>query len=241
MSQVKPYTAEGSKKEQIGQMFDNIAQTYDGLNRFLSLGVDQIWRRRLMAAVKADRPQKVLDMATGTGDVALALGKHLSHARITGVDLSAGMLAVGKKKVAAADLADRIEMIQGDSENLSLESESYDAATVAFGVRNFENLQVGLSELCRVLKPGASLHVLEFSRPRVFPVKQIFHAYFRYVLPVVGRLTSRDARAYTYLYESVQVFPEGDDFLQVLRQSGFSEVHCSRLTFGICSLYLARK
>jgi demethylmenaquinone methyltransferase / 2-methoxy-6-polyprenyl-1,4-benzoquinol methylase len=238
---IKPYSAEGSKKDQVAQMFDNIAGSYDGLNRFLSLGIDQGWRRRLVREVKAKNPALILDMATGTADVALALAKAIPEAKVVGVDISAGMLEVGRKKVTDAQLDGRINLLLGDSEAMQQATETFDVATVAFGVRNYENLEQGLKELYRVLKPGGTLHVLEFSRPSGFPIKQLFQFYFRYILPMIGRITSRDTRAYSYLYESVQSFPDGEQFNHILLDSGFKIAQCQRLTFGICSLYTAQK
>jgi demethylmenaquinone methyltransferase / 2-methoxy-6-polyprenyl-1,4-benzoquinol methylase len=238
---VKPYSAQGSKKEQVGQMFDNISGTYDLLNRSLSMGIDQKWRKRLVNRLVTHNPKKILDLATGTGDLAIAVAKALPQAFVTGSDLSAGMLDQGRIKVNKANLAARVSMDQVDAEQMPYETGNFDALTISFGVRNFENLDAGLKEMCRVTKPGGQLYILEFSRPKGFLFKQLFNTYFRYILPTIGRLTSRDARAYTYLYESVQVFPEGDIFLQHLTQAGFSKATCTPLTFGVCSLYEATK
>lgn len=238
---VKPYVSTDSKKAQVEQMFDNIAGTYDPLNRFLSLGIDVYWRRKAIDYLRDSRPQHVLDVATGTGDVALALYKELQPAHITGLDLSAQMLNIGKEKITKAGLSDKIDMIQGDSENLPFTDNKFDAITVAYGVRNFGNLQAGLKEMLRVLQPSAKLVVIEFSRSKVFPVRQLFDLYFRYILPAIGKLTSKDARAYSYLYESVQAFPDGNDFLAELTTAGFADVTWKPMTFGICSVYIATK
>ena len=238
---VKPYNQEGSKKQQVGQMFDNIASSYDFLNRFLSLGIDQSWRKTAIAQLEGRSLKRVLDVATGTGDVAIALHKKLAPEKVVGLDLSANMLAIGKDKIAAKHLTEAIDMIQGDSEDLPFEDQDFEAATVAFGVRNFENLDKGLAEIQRVLKPGGRLVVLEFSSPRVFPFRQVYSFYFKRILPLVGRFFSKDPKAYQYLFESVQAFPEGDAFLERLRTAGFDQVKEKRLTLGVCSVYTADK
>ena len=238
---VKPYTTDGSKKTQVGNMFDNIAPYYDFLNRFLSLGIDTIWRKKAIQQIRQDKPQVILDIATGTADVAIEMAKSLDAEKITGLDLSNEMLEIGRKKVKKRNLQTVIELIQGDSENLPFEDNTFDAITVAFGVRNFENLEAGLSEMQRVLKPDGKLVVLEFSRPTLFPFKQLFNLYFKYILPQIGRLTSKDPKAYKYLYESVQAFPDGDNFLKILEKTGFNSNQCIPLTLGICSIYTGQK
>lgn len=238
---VNPYSREGSKKEQVSAMFDNIAGKYDFLNHFLSLGIDRVWRKRMVEKIKEEQPRKILDVATGTADSAIAIAKELTNAKVTGIDISPGMLAVGRTKIAEQSLIDRIELLDGDSENLQFEDATFDAVTVAFGVRNYENLRRGLEEMFRVLKPGGRIVVLEFSRPKVFPLAQLFNVYFKFILPLIGRLTSKDQRAYSYLYESVQAFPDGKDFEKELLAAGFKSTQCEALTFGICSLYLGRK
>lgn len=239
---VTPYQDNNAgKKEQVERMFDNIAPKYDLLNRVLSLGVDVWWRRRALRYLEADRPQVILDVATGTADVAIMAAKLLSPKKIVGVDISRQMLDFGQVKIEAERLDGIISLEQGDSEHLLFDDHSFDAATVAFGVRNFENLEKGLAEMNRVLRPGARIVVLEFSKPHLFPFKQLYNFYFRYVLPFIGRLTSRDVRAYTYLFESVQVFPEGDAFIRILSKTGFKQAQCERLTLGICSIYTAVK
>lgn len=236
---VKPYQEEGSKKEQVEQMFDNIAPRYDLLNRVLSLGIDRSWRKRAIRRLRDGQPQEILDVATGTGDLAIEVARRLQPRRVVGLDISREMLHVGRQKIARQNLQDTIEMVHGDSENIDFPDNTFDAITVAFGVRNFENLSAGLREMQRVLKPGGKLVVLEFSRPYSFPFKQLFQLYFKYILPQIGKLASRDASAYGYLYRSVQAFPEGQDFVQILLETGFKSSQCTPLTLGVCSLYEA--
>ncbi len=238
---VKPYREAGSKKRQVTQMFDRIAPHYDFLNRLLSLGIDVYWRRRAIARIRDLAPERILDVATGTADVALEAARQLAPRQIIGIDISEQMLDIGRRKITDRRYEGVITLQQGDSENLPFENNTFDAITVAFGVRNFENLERGLSEMQRVLKPGGKLVVLEFSRPKLFPFKQLFNAYFRYVLPAIGRLTSKDPRAYRYLYESVQAFPEGRQFQDILQKTGYKTSQCIPLTLGICSVYSAEK
>lgn len=225
------------KKEQVKQMFDNISFRYDFLNRFLSLGIDILWRKRTIKSLKPFNPKLILDVATGTGDLAIEALK-LNPDKIIGVDISEGMLAMGRKKLAALK-ENRIKLQTGDSENLSFGDDTFDAATVAFGVRNFENLNKGLSDMRRVLKPGAPIAILEFSKPSIFPVKQVFQFYFKVILPFTGKFFSKDQRAYTYLPESVQHFPEGKAFEDIMENCGYKNVSSHRLSFGICTLYTA--
>ncbi len=238
---VVPYKEEKiSKKEQVARMFDNISGRYDFLNHFLSLGIDRGWRRKAIQLLKPYSPKIILDVATGTGDFAIqALDIHPD--RIIGVDISEGMLEVGRKKVKARGLSNIIEMRSGDSENLSFQDNNFDAVTVGFGVRNFENLEKGLMEIYRVMKPGAMLVVLEFSKPVRFPFKQIYNLYFKTILPKIGRLVSQDKAAYTYLPESVEAFPDGGDFIKILKDTGFKNTACKPLTFGISSIYIGQK
>jgi demethylmenaquinone methyltransferase / 2-methoxy-6-polyprenyl-1,4-benzoquinol methylase len=238
---IKPYNPNAAKTAQIEEMFDNVAPTYDLLNRALSLRIDVLWRRFAIRLLAPDKPQNILDIATGTGDVALECYKQLQPQRIVGFDLSAQMLSFGREKIAKAGLTNKIEMIQGDCEAMPFADSSFDAITVAYGVRNFETLQNGLREMHRVLQNGKKLVVIEFSRPKTFPVKQLFNLYFRYILPAIGRVASKDARAYSYLYESVQAFPDGEDFLNELKKAGFQNTKWHPLTFGICSVYVAEK
>lgn len=237
---VKPYSQEGSKTKQIATMFDNIAHRYDFLNRSLSMGIDIIWRKKAIAQLKELKPKTILDVATGTGDFALE-AMSLNPDKITGVDISVGMLELGKEKIAKKNLSDRIEMVVGDSENLPFEDNTFDAATVAFGVRNFENLQKGLADINRVLRPGGKLVVLELSTPKKFPIKQLFGFYFNNILPIFGKMLSKDDSAYTYLPESVNAFPDGEDFKKVMTGAGFERNTSRSLTFGICSLYTGVK
>ena len=221
-------------------MFNNISGRYDFLNHFLSLGIDIRWRKKAIRFLKPFQPKTILDVATGTGDFAFeALA--LNPDKVMGVDISEGMLEVGKKKVKSAGLQNKIELTYGDSENLPFADNTFDAVIVAFGVRNFETLDKGLAEIQRVIKPQGHIVVLEFSKPTAFPMKQLYNFYFRYILPVVGRLVSRDKSAYTYLPESVEAFPDGDRFLKHLQYVGFTETRCQALTFGVSSLYTATK
>ncbi len=240
---VTPYQSEEeSKKAQVGRMFDRIAPRYDFLNRLLSLGIDVYWRRRALRYLKSmSQPLEILDVATGTADVAILAAQMLRPRRIVGIDIAHQMLDLGRDKIRRKGLQDIITLQGGDAEQLAFADNTFDAVTVAFGVRNFENLEAGLSEIRRVLRPGGRAVILEFSHPTLFPFKQIYHAYFKYVLPLIGRLTSRDERAYTYLFESVQAFPQGDDFLQILAKTGYQHPQCERLTFGICSIYTATR
>jgi len=238
---VTPYEhSSDSKKQQIEQMFDNISPKYDFLNRSLSLGIDVWWRKKMMQELKGHALNQVLDIATGTADVALATSK-LKPNSIIGVDISEGMLSVGRIKVEKKGLSSLIKLQKADSENLPFSENQFDAITVAFGVRNFEHLSKGLDEMCRVLKPGGKLVILEFSRPRIFPVKQLYDFYFRYFCPWWGKVVSKDNSAYKYLYDSVSAFPEGEQFLTIAKQSGFKQLKAQRLTFGIVSLYTATK
>ena len=205
--QVKPYETTGSKKKQVSNMFDNIAPWYDFLNHFLSLGIDYSWRKKAIKVLAKAQPKIILDVATGTADFAIEANKQLQPEKVVGIDISNEMLEVGRKKIAKKNLGKRIELQLGDSENLPFPNNTFDAVTVAFGVRNFENLEKGMKEMNRVLKPGGTVVVLEFSRPTLFPFKQFYNFYFKNILPLIGRLTSKDPKAYNYLYESVQVFP----------------------------------
>lgn len=241
--EVKPYQVDGSKTQQVSKMFDNIAGKYDFLNHFLSLNMDKTWRRKMIAELTILQPKSVLDVATGTGDVAINTIKQLkiNDLKIKGVDISAEMLNVGRTKITKEGLSEKIQLELGDSEQLPFEGNKFDAVTVAFGVRNFENLERGLQEMHRVLRGGGKLVVLEFSKPTGFPFRQLYNFYFKNILPIIGKLTSKDNRAYTYLYESVQAFPDGDNFLTVLNKIGFKDTQCKPLTLGICSIYVGYK
>lgn len=237
---IKPYHANGSKKEQVAEMFNNIAPKYDFLNHFLSMGIDNIWRRKAINTLKMVSPKRILDIATGTGDLALA-AMRLKPNAVTGVDLSEEMIAVGRKKVEKKGWSSVIHFEKGDSEQLRFADRQFDAAMVAFGVRNFENLQQGLDEIFRVLAPGGRLVVLEFSQPSNFLVKAVYRFYFFTILPFLGRMFSKDPRAYTYLPESVYAFPRGEAFLAHLKKAGFTQVKAQSLTLGIASLYIGDK
>lgn len=222
-------------------MFDQIAPRYDFLNHFLSLGIDRMWRKKAIAVLKKYKPKTILDVATGTGDLALEAMRQLDADSITGIDISEQMLQVGRRKIEKSGLHSKIEMKQADSENLPFAATSFDAVTVAFGVRNFEHLDRGLAEIYRVMKPGAALVILEFSKPRTFPYKQVYQFYFRYVLPFWGNLISKSSNAYTYLPQSVNHFAEGEEFAGYLCNCGFKNILVKTLTFGTCSLYTAEK
>jgi demethylmenaquinone methyltransferase/2-methoxy-6-polyprenyl-1,4-benzoquinol methylase len=238
---VVPYKnkSEG-KKEQVAEMFNNISKRYDLLNHVLSLGIDIIWRKKAIKMLQKDKPKLILDIATGTGDFAIeALA--LNPDKIIGVDISAGMLEEGKKKMKKKNLEHIIDLQMGDSEKLLFEDNKFDAVIVSFGVRNFETLEKGIADMYRVLKPGGKTVIVEFSKPKKFPMKQGYNFYFKYILPQIGKLFSKDDSAYTYLTESVQAFPDGNDFLEVLEKVGFKNTKCKPLTFGISSIYIGEK
>lgn len=238
---VIPYKdKEGSKKEQVAEMFDNISKRYDFLNHFLSLGIDKLWRKKAVALLKADDPKNILDVATGTGDFAIESSK-LKAEKIEGIDISEGMLEIGRKKVIKLRKEELINLQYGDSEAIPFSDNSFDAVTVAFGVRNFENLKKGLSEIHRVLRPESKVVIIEFSKPKAFPIKQIYSFYFHKILPGLGKLISKDKSAYTYLPESVEAFPEGEDFERILSELNFKVLKTIPLFFGIASIYQARK
>lgn len=241
MIEVKPYKdAQGSKREQVEQMFDSIAPKYDFLNRFLSMGIDQIWRKKAITSLKEVSPKQILDVATGTADLAIA-ALSLNPDHVTGIDISNQMLQVGRDKIATKNLKDKITLLQGDSALLPFDDNKFDAITVAFGVRNFEHLQLGINQMYRVTRKGGKLAVLEFSKPKSFPFKQLYNFYFRYILPGWGGLISKSKTAYTYLPESVAHFPEGEQFASYLKQAGYTQISIKPLTFGICTLYTAIK
>jgi demethylmenaquinone methyltransferase/2-methoxy-6-polyprenyl-1,4-benzoquinol methylase len=238
---VKPYKdSEVEKKKQVEQMFDNISENYDGLNRVISFGIDLKWRRRVIKMVKETQPKFILDVATGTGDLAIAMADSNAE-KIIGLDISAGMLQVGKNKINAKNLDKRIEIVQADSEALPYPDGTFDAITVAFGVRNFENLEKGLSEIYRVLSPGGIFVVLETSVPTKFPFKQGYRVYSNYILPTIGKLFSKDKSAYQYLSESASVFPYGEKFNNILKKIGFTDVENHPQTFGVSTIYSASK
>ena len=239
---MKPYNQEQTKKEQVEQMFDNIAPTYDKLNHILSFNIDRIWRRRVMRIVRRSHAQKIMDVATGTGDLAIAMAKRVEDTHILGIDLSEEMLQVARTKIEKLGLSDRIEVHKGDAENLDIvESDSIDAATVAFGVRNFENLEGGLSEIYRTLKPGGKFVVLEFSIPRNRFIRWVYAQYSHRLLPRIGAMLSKDRQAYDYLPDSVEEFPSPERFAEILRGVGFKDIKLRSQSFGIAYIYEATK
>ncbi len=233
-------TSQSGKKEQVRQMFNNIAFKYDFLNHFLSLGIDKLWRRRLVKMLSKEKPQRILDIATGTGDLAVALAK-CHPQEVIGADISENMLQVGIQKIKKKGLSSLVKLELGDSENLKYENHYFDAITVAFGVRNYEDLDRGLSEMYRVTKENGSVWILEFSKPSVFPIKQFYNFYFKFILPTVGRMVSKDKEAYTYLPDSVSKFPDGKKFIDHLGKAGYKSCKQIKLSFGIASIYLGRK
>jgi len=238
---VNPYkSSDRSKKEQVEQMFDTISGEYDGLNRVISFGIDVQWRKKVVRLVKKKQPDRILDVATGTGDLAIQMVP-TGAGEIIGLDISAGMLDVGRKKITARGYQDKIEMIQADSENLPFEDNYFDAITVAFGVRNFEHLEKGLSEIFRVLRPGGIFVILETSVPTKTPFKQGYSLYSKHLLPLIGRFFSKDKDAYAYLSESASVFPHGENFNNILRKTGFNNVENDPQTFGVATIYTATK
>lgn len=239
MKQVTPYNTDSSKKQQVEDMFDNIAEKYDFLNRTLSMNIDVSWRKKLVKWLSADQPKTILDVATGTGDLAIALQRG-TGADIVGLDLSQQMLNVGIDKVKRLQLDGKIKMMKGDAENLPFEDNNFDAVTVAFGARNFENLEKGLNELKRVVKPGGSVYILEFSKVEGF-MRPFYMFYFKNILPRIGKMISKDSRAYTYLPDSVQAFPYGEGMRKILFNCGFTTVVYKKLTLGIATIYKATK
>lgn len=239
---VTPYNNENAtKKEQVATMFNNISKTYDFLNHFLSLGIDIIWRKKAIGELRKENPKVILDVATGTGDFAFESLKILRPEKIIGVDISQGMLDVAADKIARRNLTDKFEVRLGDSEKLLFDDNYFDAVTVAYGVRNFENLEKGLSDMLRVMKPGGKAVILEFSKPRVFPVKQLYSFYFHFITPSIGKLFSKDNSAYKYLPESVAAFPDGKDFISLMERVGYRNTKNRPLAFGICSIYTGIK
>ncbi|WP_221394770.1 bifunctional demethylmenaquinone methyltransferase/2-methoxy-6-polyprenyl-1,4-benzoquinol methylase UbiE [Dyadobacter sp. NIV53] len=238
---VVPYKdKDGSKKEQVTAMFDNISPKYDLLNHVLSGGVDIYWRKRAIKLLCKQQPKVILDIASGTGDFAIeALSLHPQ--KIIGVDISEGMLAVGREKIKKLGKQDIITLQSGDSESLNFTDNYFDAVIVSFGVRNFQNLLAGLTEMNRVMKSDGTCVVVEFSKPRSFPFKQLYNFYFKYILPLIGKTVSKDSSAYTYLPESVQAFPDGEAFLEIFKKAGFKNTKCIPLTFGICTIYTGQK
>jgi demethylmenaquinone methyltransferase/2-methoxy-6-polyprenyl-1,4-benzoquinol methylase len=238
---ITPYSTSSAKHEQVRSMFNSIAPTYDLMNRLMTFGIDKRWRSLTVKAVRNSGAKKILDIATGTGDLAIKLAKEIDGSRITGVDLSEGMVEIGVEKVKQAGLSDRVRLTTADALNLPFAENSFDAITVAYGVRNFEHLDQGYAEMLRVLRPGGMLCVLELTPPSSWLVKPFYAVYTRCVIPVIGRLLSSDKRAYTYLPESIAAVPARGDMLKLMCDAGFSQSHYTSLTFGVCTIYTANK
>ena len=237
---IKPY-GEGEKAKQVEQMFDNIAPTYDKLNHRLSWDIDKGWRRKAIRQLEPYNPQMLLDIATGTGDFAILAAEMLKPQHLVGADISEGMMEIGRQKVLEKELQDIITFEKEDSLSLSYADDTFDAVTAAFGIRNFADLDKGLCEMCRVLKPGGHLSIVELTSPVSTPMKQLFHVYAHTVLPVYGRFISKDTSAYRYLTKTIEAFPQGEQMTDILKKAGFSEAAFQRLTFGICTMYFATK
>ena len=238
--QIKPYN-NGEKAAQVEQMFDNIAPTYDRLNHRLSWDIDRGWRRKAIGQLAPYQPKRMLDIATGTGDFAILAARMLKPEQLIGADISEGMMQIGREKVEAAGLSSIISFAREDCLNLSYDTETFDAVTAAFGIRNFADLDKGLGEMCRVLKKGGHLSIVELTTPPRFPMKQLFRLYSHTVLPVYGRLISKDQSAYSYLTQTIEAFPQGERMTEILKKAGFAEATFKRLTFGICTMYFATK
>lgn len=239
---IKPYKdSDATKKTQVATMFDTISSNYDELNRVITFGIDVKWRKKVVKIVKESQPKKILDIATGTGDLAIMMGKSIPECEIIGLDISSGMLEIGKEKIKAQNLTNSIKMVLGDSENIPFEDNYFDAITVSYGVRNFEDLNQGLKEILRVLKPGGTFVVLETSVPTKFPFKQGYQFHSKVILPTVGRLFSKDKTAYKYLSESANSFPYGEKFNLILNTVGFINVQNFIVTFGVSTIYKAKK
>lgn len=241
VEKINPYRSEGAKHEQVREMFDSIAPAYDVMNRMMTFGIDRRWRSTAVAEVAEKSPEHVLDIATGTGDLAIKIARSISGVRVTGVDLSEGMIDIGRNKVKAASLTGRVFMRQADALRLPFEDNSFDAITVAYGVRNFEHLDRGYAEMLRVLRPGGQLTVLELTPPKSAWVKPFYAFYTRCVIPLVGRMVSRDSRAYAYLPESIRAVPAREKMLEIMTDVGFVQTRYRSLTFGVCTLYTACK
>lgn len=238
---IKPYDGVGEKGKLVETMFDNIAPTYDTLNHRLSWDIDRSWRKKAIKALKARAPKTILDIATGTGDFAILAAKMLKPQSLVGVDISEGMMNVGREKVAREGLDHIISFAKEDCLSLSFEDDTFDAVTAAFGIRNFQSLDLGLKEMCRVMKKGGMLSIVELTTPVSFPMKQLFRIYSHTVLPVYGRLLSKDDSAYAYLTATIEAFPQGEEMVEILQRAGFSQARFKRLTFGICTMYTAIK
>ena len=238
---INPYDNTRAKTEQVREMFDSIAPAYDFMNRAMTFGIDKCWRAKAVRMIKAYAPKTILDVATGTGDLAIKLARTLHPEKITGIDLSKGMIAIGEKKVAEAGFDNIINFVAGDCLNLPFNETQFDCITVAYGVRNFEHLDQGYREMYRVLRPGGVLCVIELSTPTSPIVKPFYRLYTRFIIPTMGRLVSKDVRAYSYLPESIAAVPQGNDMLQLMRDARFSNCKFTRLTFGTCTIYMAVK
>lgn len=239
---IKPYTGDGrGKGEQVRDMFDNIAPAYDFMNRAMTLGIDKLWRRRAVKLATGAHPREILDVATGTGDLAIALARRMPEARVTGVDLSEGMLEIGRKKVEAEGLSGRVTLTTGDCLSLPFDDNTYDCVTVAYGVRNFQDLKAGYKEILRVLRPGGLMVVTELSTPTAPVVRTLYKLYTRHIIPVAGRLVSKDTRAYTYLPESIAAVPQRGDMVELILEAGFGESEYLPLTLGTCMIYKGLK
>lgn len=242
IEEIVPYLNSNlSKKEQVAHMFDHIARRYDFMNHFISLGIDRAWRKKAARRLLDSRPKMLLDVATGTGDFAITLFHMLRPDKIIGIDISSQMLEIGQKKVRHIGLEGTINLQSGDSETIKFPDNTFDAVTVAFGLRNFEDLEMGLKEMIRVLKPNGKLVALECSSPRHFPAKQLYDFYFRFIVPQIGRWVADSRNAYDYLPRSVRAFPQGENMLRILEKTGFHSAICKTLTFGVCSMYTASK
>ena len=239
--EIKPYGKEGEKGKLVEEMFDNIAPTYDTLNHRLSWDIDKGWRKKAIRQLLPFQPKAILDIATGTGDFAILSAKELRPQRMIGIDISEGMMKIGQKKVEAEGLQHIVSFKKDDSTHLSFDDNSFDAVTAAFGIRNFQNLDQGLSEMYRVLKPNGHLSIVELTTPVSFPMKQLFKLYSHTILPVYGKLISKDTSAYSYLTKTIEAFPQGEVMLDILRKAGFKNASFKRLTFGICTMYFATK
>lgn len=238
---IKPYSDEGDKSEQVEQMFDSIAPNYDKLNHLMSFDIDKRWRRKSIMQLEPYHPQHILDIATGTGDFAILTAQLLHPERLTASDISEGMMEIGRKKVKENGLQDIISFSKEDCMNLSFPDNTYDAVTAAFGIRNFTDLDQGLREMCRVLKSGGHVSIVELTHPTRFPMKQLFKIYSRTVLPLWGKLVSKDMSAYSYLSATIAAFPQGETMTEALQRAGFTSATFKRMTFGVCTMYFATK
>ncbi|MBE6317661.1 MAG: bifunctional demethylmenaquinone methyltransferase/2-methoxy-6-polyprenyl-1,4-benzoquinol methylase UbiE [Bacteroidales bacterium] len=238
---INPYDNNRAKTEQVKEMFDSIAPAYDFMNRAMTFGIDKCWRAKAVKMIKAYSPKTILDVATGTGDLAIKLARSLKPRKITGIDLSEGMIEIGRKKVEEANLSHIIDFLAGDCLNLPFDENQFDCITVAYGVRNFEHLDQGYREMHRVLQPSGVLCVIELSTPTSRIIRPLYNLYTHYIIPFVGRLISKDVRAYNYLPESIAAVPQGNDMLHLMREAGFNNCQFKSLTFGSCTIYLAKK